>query len=1147
MPQDSLIRSYLLILISVVALAATGCGGGSSPDQGPGSFGIGSIPSSLAIFPSSTVTFTVVASGNNIPGVPSVTLEQLPPGLTSTTVFPLAVPVGGASITLRVSSNAVAGKYKVALKGQAGTASTTAAIPVTIEAGVPQRFLLIQSVFSELGVPIGGSATKQFSSSATDNADYDVSLAVSGLPPGTTATISPATILPGQSTTVTLSASGDAPVSQNTTVTLTGTPAAPIPSQGITFLADVTQPAASMPNNRTDYLSTEGTPASAVYDPIHDLIFSSNSSWNRIDVISGSTHAIVNSIDIRDPRGIDITPDHSTVWVSTGSQQMFAINPATLGVTRYLLPEIAPNRTSGLKNWEGFQIFALADGSVLHYLQVRGWGNYLGRWDPESNTLTTLTPPTPVSTLVRSGDGKWVYSFSEDSFSYNVSTKKFSGVLHLGAGSGEGSAVNFDGSRLVVCNGSPANLYDANFQIIGPLPACGSGFPPFFLGGGTIFSADGRYIYQVTPAVNPLILTIDATTLNILRIAPAMPMTGVTVELDPPYRVAIPFAVDPTGMVLGVQYYGIAFDDSTYAQNFVDSQPGSPTFLQHMAPYAGPLAGGTTSSGFGNAFSLTPGVWYGENRGTAHLDSGGQLTITSPAATQPGPVNLKFLFPDGIEAFDPLFFSYGPYIQTAVISGASPDGNVPGQIAGYGFPTDDSGGTVTVGGTKGEIGSLGYISSLGVYPFPARTLSFTVPPGAPGWADIGVTTPTGITTLARSFHYARSVNDYSSSDSFTAVLYDHKRQKLYLSAGDHVDVFSLSTNQFLAPLSPPAQGASKEFVGLGLTTDGGFLLATDLLDGSLAVVDPENPAGGYVIPIAPVTGTNCPLGPAYVAAISGNRALVTMATLPDPKCPAFGWTYQVDLTARSATLFDPNCSAKYLSSSSDGTFVASGTDGGDGRMFLYDVAKQTCGVMNDPLGRGSAISGDANVAASHWIFTDTAANLIGRVALPDVYYGYAPPTNLEQPRLNDAGSLYYVPFPNYIDIIDVQHASLRMRFSLGETISPTVVPLALDPGGRHVYLITDKGLTVIDLGEAPLSIGWLNPSTASVNAEITVRGSGFNPSTSVKVGGQDVISTFVDENTLTFTIPNIAPGPANVATSNVDGTAYTLQNALMVP
>ena len=130
------------------------------------------------------------------------------------------------------------------------------------------------------------------------------------------------------------------------------------------------------------------------------------------------------------------------------------------------------------------------------------------------------------------------------------------------------------------------------------------------------------------------------------------------------------------------------------------------------------------------------------------------------------------------------------------------------------------------------------------------------------------------------------------------------------------------------------------------------------------------------------------------------------------------------------------------------------------------------------------------------------------MAHPDVFYGtlsFDVSSNffpLQQLKLNDSGSLYYVAYPPLFDIIDVQHGTLRMRFSLGRTISNTGSPMAIDSGCRHIYLLMDRGLTIIDLGNAPLSIGSLSPGIASPGTQITVRGSGFTSLTSAKVGNK---------------------------------------------
>jgi len=653
------------------------------------------------------------------------------------------------------------------------------------------------------------------------------------------------------------------------------------------------------------------------------------------------------------------------------------------------------------------------------------------------------------------------------------------------------------------------------------------------------------------PLFTPLIFTIDSNTLQVVGIAPALPMIPVMTELSPPFYMPEPFGVDPMGIVFGIEDFGIAFDDGAFFQNLVTNEPGTPSFLQHMSPYSGPLAGGTTSGGFGNAFSLTPDVWYGANRGTAHLDSSGILTITSPIGAAPGPVNLKFLFPDGTEVFDPQFFSYGPFLQYDILSGASPAGGASGQLVGYGMPLDASGGTLSVGGVPAVITTTQtqYLPFAGT-PFPSTFLAFTIPPGAPGWADLQIQTPNGNSTLPKSLFYAASVTDYASADTFTAVLFDPGRNQLYLSAGDHLDVFSLASNQFVTPITPPAQGTSKQFAGLALTPDGSLLLAGDLLDGSLAVVNPDSPAQGYAIPIsAPSTVQSCTDGPLYVAALAGNQALVAFGGLPAIGCGPGGAIYQADLAARTTVPSPvPQDCGGYISATSDGTLAAVGGSS----LCIYNTRQNTISRLSTSALNGAAISGDGNVAAAQWVFSDSMANEIGRVGLPGVYYGaYSQDISsnfylLQEPKLNDSGSLYYLAYPDFFDIVDVQHEILRMRFSLTEGISNTAVPMAIDSAGRRVFLLANKGLTVVDLGAAPLSIGSLSATNVSPGTMITVRGSGFSQSTTVTIGGQPATAAFVDEETLMVTVPAVGPGPVDILLMNPDGQTYLDQSVLVI-
>jgi hypothetical protein len=508
------------------------------------------------------------------------------------------------------------------------------------------------------------------------------------------------------------------------------------------------------------------------------------------------------------------------------------------------------------------------------------------------------------------------------------------------------------------------------------------------------------------------------------------------------------------------------------------------------------------------------------------------------------------LFPDGIEVFDPLFFSYGPYLQDAPISAAAPQGGVAASVVGYGMPGDNISGTLTIGNSFASLGTPG-INGLPFAgtPFPNKLLSYTAPAGAPGWADLTLTTPQGTSILPKAFFYASSVTDYASADKFNAVLYDSNRKQVYLSAGDHIDVFSLATNRFGTPLNPPSitAGGAKQFAGLALTPDGSLLLAANLLDGSLAAISPDAPSTNFAIPIAPAVNSGnpgCTIGPLYVAATVNNEALVALGGLPGLACGPGGSLFIVDLNTHAVTLFS---SAGEISASRDGTKIAaSGPLGGltSGSFCIYNPVAQTSSCNNAYQNYGAAMSGDGQIAASQYVLTDSAANVIGRVAQPDIYYAAlntGEVFHVFEPRLNDSGSLYYIAYPHFFDIVDVRHGILRLRFSLNETIVNAAAPMALDRAGRFIFLITDQGLTVIDLGQAPLSIGWLNPANvaSNVTSQITIRGSGFGSSTNATVNGLPANVTFVDENTLTVTVPSLPSGPATIGLTNSDGTSYS--------
>jgi hypothetical protein len=1134
----------------------------SYPSNSPAALALCVQPSSpTTVYAGTGFSATVIPTAVNLSGSGTLTLGSLPTGVTTTDSSLPPLIQNGAVLHFQAASSIPAGSDQISMTGTLGGVTANGVFNFTLSTGTPPGFSFVQPIHTELGVPIGGSGTIAYATQGTYGVDYDVTPSVSGLPPGTTAILSPSVFRVGDTVNVTLTAASNAPVTQNAVVTLTGTPASTqVAAATTTFFADVTQPPGSLPGNRTDFVSTAGTPYAAAYDATHNLIFSSNPSWNRVDVISNLTHKIVKSIPIKSPRGLDITQDNSQVWVQSASQNIYAIDTSSLQASHYVLPNSI--HSSGLPvQFPGDNLLALSDGTLFVFFNDFGAGGSgeAGIWNPQTNQLKVLSNGTPSfwETPVRSGNGAWVYASNNNYGSgmevYNVASQALStigsGTLYSGV-----VAVNQDGSQILLASSIGLSLYDKSLNLLAMLsytfPGLGVGFPQ---DGGVLFSADGTKLY----VSSGLIATVDISNSSTPKVLGTAPGSGSNpVGVSGAAETPTPFAIDSTGMLLGLQIYGITFDDSTFYQNYAANQPSN-TNGEYLATFAGPLAGGTVSN-FYDFPALIPDVWFGQTRGATGLSSDGELTFTSPSSSTPGPVNIKFIFPDGEQGFYPQLFSYSTFPQYAVSSGSSPNGGAAAQVIGYGLPQDASGGTLAIGGNTATITTTaGQYPPLSGEPYPSTILAYTFPPGTPGWADMQISTPIGSGALAKSIFYAKSVTDYASADSsaFTSVVVDEKRDQVYVGAGDHIDVFSPTSGQFVAAFQPPATGSQKQFSALAMTPADAELLAADFLDGSLAVINPDSPSGSYAIAISPeVPGVNnCGVGPLYVAGTSTNLAFVAYGSFPAPSCPQYGNTYVANLSARTAAAVPASaaCGTTALSvdASSDGNYIAFGSP-----PCIYSAQNATYSAEPFVYGNtneyGITISGDANVVFENDAVGDINLNMLGAIARPIPFYGNTTTPNplvpLLPPRLNASGSLYYVPYPTFFEVIDVQHATLRMRFALTETIQNTAAPLAIDSGGRFVYLLTDKGLTVVDLGAAPLSIGHLSPLSAPAGTQVTVRGSGFDSGTTAKVGGTAAAVSFTDENTLLLTIPSVGSGPQDIVLTRSDGESYTLENGVVV-
>src|SRR5258708_12928633 len=142
---------------------------------------------------------------------------------------------------------------------------------------------------------------------------------------------------------------------------------------------------------------------------------------------------------------------------------------------------------------------------------------------------------------------------------------------------------------------------------------------------------------------------------------------------------------------------------------------------------------------------------------------------------------------------------------------------------------------VKVGGTTATVHKVEAVTSIAPslgfdasYPFSLERITLQTAAGSSGEADVFVSAPSGSATSAKSFQYLQNVQSYSKAGLFKFVLYDQGRQRIYLTNVDHVDVFDLQQNVFLASILPPAGPAANVGLrGLALTPHNSQLIVPD--------------------------------------------------------------------------------------------------------------------------------------------------------------------------------------------------------------------------------------------------------------------------------------------------------------------------------
>jgi len=149
-------------------------------------------------------------------------------------------------------------------------------------------------------------------------------------------------------------------------------------------------------------------------------------------------------------------------------------------------------------------------------------------------------------------------------------------------------------------------------------------------------------------------------------------------------------------------------------------------------------------------------------------------------------------------------------------------------------------------------------------------------------------------------------------------------------------------------------------------------------------------------------------------------------------------------------------------------------------------------------------------------------------------------------KLNPSGSLLFMPQVSGVQVFDVHTGRLIRHISLADGLPVAVNVIALDETGTKMFLITNSGITIAQLEEAPLSLASPVITSGTPGTQIKLRGSGFQPGVSVSFADTQAATMFVDQNTLLTNVPTLSSGPVRITVSNPDGHTYSFDNAFMV-
>jgi len=571
--------------------------------------------------------------------------------------------------------------------------------------------------------------------------------------------------------------------------------------------------------------------------------------------------------------------------------------------------------------------------------------------------------------------------------------------------------------------------------------------------------------------------------------------------------------------------------------------------------------------------------------------SGSLIQVASPASAATGPVNLTAYFANGWVALAPGAFSYGPKVARVFPNVGAPQGGDTITILGYGFGVSSGGVSATIGGQAASVLTVDSLPAFGrelgmdaTYPFALERILLKTPPGSPGKADLTIQSSTGSTTASQAFQYLTSIQTYGNPGLHKFIVYDQSRQKLFLSATDHVDVFDLNNQVFLPPIESPPNGPPPDAAlrGMALTTVHSQLAIADFGAQRVYLVNPDGPVNnGTPVAVGGVAGF-LNSGPARVTATSAETIFVGLSGEGSSTGACNGCLGQMNLLASPPSFLPaPQPEVSTLT----GTPLLQADAAGDTAYLAYDTAP------GGPVALWSAAAPDAfSLSTAHDAASDLATAGDGTVfavrspnsteirgsdltlqAIPTAPELETIPNRVAVPgiALHPSGALIYEPFldgpapaaPSTtgihggIDIRDAHGGQLRLRIVLPEPVAMLNTDvdglhggfLTTDENGQRLFALTTSGSTIVQLAKVPLAVGTLSPFSgpAAGGVTVTVRGSGFQNGITATLGGKSAVVTWRDMNTLTFTTPVMATGAQKFTLTNPDGESVSRDAAFL--